>query len=254
MTRNSIFNGLFGMVLLLVGSAAVGQCQLSVGWEPWPPYQFEAEDGSISGLDGDLMNAIMAEMPCEAEWMAATWKRQLERLQSGKLGAALGASYTPARAEWGRFSEPYRQAVNHLVVTPELDGQFDSLEAFLAAGHKLGVMKDYHYGDDVMATLANAAYSAQIEPTQASEANMLKLTSGRVDGILMDAFVAANLKHEMGVEDKVAAQAIAVSTDDIYALFSKASVDAATVERFNAVLAKLKADGTIQEIIGRYMQ
>lgn len=240
--------------LMMLAAGAATACELAVGWEPWPPYQFEAEEGSISGLDGDLMNAIMAEMPCEASWVAATWKRQLEHLEAGKLDAALGASYTEARAAWGRFSESYRQAVNQLVVRSDLGGQYGSLQQFLAAGHKLGVMKDYHYGENAMALVADAAYADQIEVTVASEANILKLTSERVDGILMDAFVAAHLIREMDVADKVASETIEVSTDDIYALFSRASVDADTVARFNAVLADLKADGTIEEIIARYLR
>ena len=231
------------------------QCQLTVGWEPWPPYQYQSEDGTVVGLDADLMRAIADEMPCELEWVPATWKRQLERMKSGKQDAAVGASYTEDRTSWGRYSGTFRESVNHLVVAAALDGRYDSLEAFLSAGHTLGFMQDYHYGPEVMALLQSEAYADQLEATVATEANLLKLATGRVDGILMDAFVAASLKRglDSAKAARVGDQSIAVSGDDLHVLFSRASVSEDTADRFDAVLERLKADGTIQAIVDRYM-
>lgn len=251
--RRVLLSCLLAIFCLPMMTAATA-CELIVGWEPWPPYQFEGDDGQITGLDGDLINAITTEMGCTLTWAQTTWKRQLAGVESGEYNAVMSASHTDERAVWGNFSDVYRQSANHLVLAKKLEGQFDSLESFLAAGKKLGVMKDYHYGDEVMVLLGSDQYRKQVQDTLAANANIKKLSSGRVDGILMDVFVISSLKREMGVADKLAAGSIEVSTDGLHVLFSKVSVDQPTLDRFNAVLSRLKADGTIQKIVDRYSQ
>jgi polar amino acid transport system substrate-binding protein len=238
--------------LLLANQTVLAACEMSVGWEPWPPYQLLDESGDVSGVDGDLVSAIMSEMGCTVTWVEASWNQQLQSVESGSLDAAIGASRTPEREVWGLFSEAYRQSANNLVVTTDLAGQHASLEAFLEDGKILGVMLEYHYGDDVMALIGQQEYHSQIQETTANEANMKMLARGRLDGILMDKFVASTMRREMGVDDKVSSASIEVSADPIHMLFSKVSVSAETVGEFNGVLARLQADGTIQAILDKY--
>jgi polar amino acid transport system substrate-binding protein len=240
------------LIYFLGASTTLAACELIVGWEPWPPYQFANDEGQLTGVDGDLITAIGTEMGCKLSWVETTWKRQLAGIESGEISAVMSASHTPERAVFGRFSEIYRQSANHLVVSKALEGQYDSLEAFLDAGKKLGVMKDYHYGDEVMALLGRDQYGRQVQDTILSEANLRKLASGRIDGVLMDAFVISSLKREMGVADKLASSSIEVSTDGLHMLFSKVSVDQQTLDNFNTVLSRLQADGSIQKIIDQY--
>ena len=245
--------GPFGILLFfcLLGPLA-NACELTVGWEPWPPFEFETADGQVSGLDGDLLATIAGEMNCTLTWVQTTWKRSLAAVESGEINLVMSASHTAERAVWGIYSESYRQSANHLVLGRDLQGKFDSLEAFLTDGKKLGIVKDYFYGEKVMEIIGADQYRKQVRDTLAANGNMKRLASGRVDGILMDAFVAKSLKRELGVEDKIAADSIEVSSHDLFVLFSKSSVEQQTVDEFNAVLARLKADGTIQRLFDQY--
>lgn len=243
----------FGLMLLLLAASPItSACELNVAWEPWPPYEFATANGEVSGLDGDLLMAIVGEMDCTVTWVQKTWKRSLAGLESGEVSLVMSASHTEERAVWGRYSDVYRQSSNHLVLGKELQGQFASLEAFLDAGKKLGIVKDYYYGEEVLALISAEKYKKQVFDTLAANANMKKVASGRVDGILMDSFVASSLKREMGIVDKIAADSIEVSSHDLFVLFSKASVDQQTVDEFNKVLDRLKADGTIEQLLDKY--
>ena len=256
--HNPRFNNrkFLGLLLLVfsISSPLASACELKITWEPWPPFEIETADGQVSGLEGDLLTAIVGEMDCTITWVQATWKRSLQDAESGKIDAVLSASYTEERAVWGRFSDVYRQSINHLVMGKDLGGRYGSLEAFLDAGKKLGIVKEYYYGEQVMALITAGQYRKQIYDTLAAEANMKKVASGRVDGALMDSFVASNLKQEMDVADKIAATSIEVSSEDLHVLFSKASVDQQTVDDFNNVLARLKADGTLKKLFDQYSQ
>jgi polar amino acid transport system substrate-binding protein len=247
---------LFGLLLLvfIAVSPATTACELKIAWEPWPPYQQETDAGEVSGLDGDLLGAIVGEMDCTITWVQSTWKRSLQGVESGEISAVMSAIRTEDRAAWGRYSDVYRQSANHLVLGNDLEGQYDSLEDFLAAGNKLGIVKEYNYGNQVMALIADDQYKMQIRDTLAADANMKRVASGRVDGVLMDVFVASNLKREMSLADKIAASSIEVSSEDLHVLFSKASVDQQTVDDFNSVLARLRAEGALQILFDQYSQ
>ena len=245
-----------GLVLLLgIAASPIGSaCELKVGWEPWPPYTFEAANGQISGLDSDLLSAIAAEMDCTLSWVQATWKRSLQRVESGEIDALMSAVFTEERAVWALYSNAYRQAANHLVVGKDFQGKYNSLKTFLDAGNKLGIVREYAYGERVMAMIGSDPYKNQIRDTMAANANMIRVASGRVDGVLMDAYVASSLKRELGVSDKIAATSIEVSSHDLHILFSKASVDPGIVDNFNAVLARLKTNGSLQKLFDKYSQ
>lgn len=242
----------FAALATLVAGNAHAQCELSVGWEPWPPYQFDDGQGGVTGVDGDLVSAILSEMDCSIQWVESSWNRQLKSVEAGELDAVIGASLTEERTAWGTFSEVYRRAANQLVVSREEAGRYPSLAAFLADGRILGVMREYHYGDEVMGLLAREEYRNQIQATTNAEANLQLLARGRIHGLLMDRFVAAHLIDKLELSEKIVPNALEVSADDLHVLFSKSSVDAADVARFNTVLARLKGDGTIQGIIDTY--
>lgn len=152
------------------------------------------------------------------------------------------------------ISAVFRQATNYLVLSKGLEGQYKTLDAFLGAGKKLGVVKEYFYGKQVMALITSKAFKKQIRDSLSAEANMKRVVSGRIDGALVDALVAGNLKRQMNAADKVAADLIVVSSENLHVLFSKASVEQQTVDDFNTVLARLEANGTLQKISDRYLQ
>ena len=62
----------------------------------------------------------------------------------------LGASQTTERKEFAYFSEPYRQELFQLYVRKnDADLPVADLKSFLTAGHKVGIVNEYYYGDEV---------------------------------------------------------------------------------------------------------
>ena len=62
----------------------LASCALSVGWEPWQPYQLKVGD-KVTGLDNDLFSAIAAQAGCVVTFKERPWKRILEEVKLGEL-------------------------------------------------------------------------------------------------------------------------------------------------------------------------
>ena len=47
--------------------AAPPPCKLSVGWDPWEPYQYADTDGEIRGLDIEILELLAADAGCDVQ-------------------------------------------------------------------------------------------------------------------------------------------------------------------------------------------
>jgi len=232
--------------LLSLAATPATACTLSMGWEEWQPYQYQ-QNGQLTGLDIDLVNAIAEEADCSVTFTEVPWARHLDRLAKGDLQLAAGASRTPEREGFAHFSAPYRTEAVALLTRS--DAAYDDLKAMLAAGGRLGVVREYEYGDAVADLIDSTAYGALVSAVDSDSTNYKKLLAGRIDGMLLDPYAAGALKTELGGATKIAA---VLTESPIHVMLSKASVEAATVERFNKALETLRSDGTYDAIVGRY--
>lgn len=239
----------FLMSLSVVGALAAAQpaaaCAWSMGWESWRPYQFQTADGP-GGLDIDLVSAIADKAGCTVSFMEMPWARHLDRLAVGEIDLAAGASRTPEREGFAHFSAPYR--TESVVLLTRADAAYGSLEEMLKAGGRLGVVREYEYGDAV-SELIDGTYAAQVSAVDSDETNYKKLLGGRIDGLLLDPFTVGALQSELGGGTKIAAS---ISDSPIHVMFAKTSTTPEDVKAFDDALAALRADGAYDRIIARY--
>lgn len=83
----------------------------------FPPYENVAEDGSIVGIDIDIMKAICDELDMELEVQNTEFLSVIVSVERGAADvAASGITITPERLEQVDFSEPYTQAKQVVIV------------------------------------------------------------------------------------------------------------------------------------------
>lgn len=232
--------------LLSLAATPAMACTLTMGWEEWPPYQYR-QDGQLTGLDIDLVRAIADEAGCTVTFTEVPWARHLDRLANGDLQLAAGASRTPEREGFAHFSAPYRTEAVALLTRS--DAAYDDLKVMLAAGGRLGVVREYEYGDGVADLIDSTAYGSLVSAVDSDTTNYRKLLAGRIDGMLLDPYAAGALKAELGGATKIAA---VLTESPIHVMLSKATVESATVERFDRALEALRSKGIYDAIVGRY--
>ena len=236
-----------------VPAKPVTDCQLTMGLDAWEPYQYMSVGNKVSGLDVELVQAVAADMGCGLDVVQGSWVELLALLKDGQVDFLMGASKTEERQNFALFSDPYRQERFQLFVRKDDDKQqFSDLKSFVTAGHKVGVVNEYYYGDDVAALYGDETLKPLFVGAIISELNMARLLDEEIDGMLEDSFVGASLLRRKGLDQYIEPHPISLGNSDVYVMFSKASVTPEQVQRFNQGLSALRANGSYNHIVEKY--
>ncbi|WP_233008645.1 substrate-binding periplasmic protein [Rheinheimera faecalis] len=229
-------------------------CQLKLGFESWEPYQYVGLEQQASGLDIEIVQAVAGRMNCTLVLQHGTWQDLLGQFRQGQLDVLLGASKTPAREEFALFSEPYRAEQFQLFVRKDdVDKyNFDSVAQMVAAKHKVGLISDYYYGEQITALYSDDQMRPQFVESTMSEQNIAVLLDDQVDAVLEDSFVGAAIIRRKGLEQQVQPHSIKLEETPIYVMFSKSTVQPEQVSSFNQALQQLKDSGDYQQLLSKY--
>ena len=230
-------------------------CRLTMGWDPWEPYHYLDPSGEERGLDVELVSAIAASADCEIDFERDSWASLLRRVAAGEVDLISGATQTPERDEYARFSDPYRQEAFVLFTRAGDESRFtgSTLAALLEGGMRIGVTDGYLYGTTVESLRDDPRFTEQFVVADIGETNATRLMNGDIDGFLEDRFVAAAVIRRRGLEEDVNA-GLVISSTDVRLMFSRASVDPALIARFNESMASLRRAGDFDAIQSRYLR
>ncbi len=240
-------------VLMVVSLAACGttttdtetqKTQLVMGTNAaFPPYEYYDEDGqTIIGIDAEIAKAVADKLDMELTIKDMEFDSLLTAVQSGAVDIVFaGLTVTDERKESVDFSITYATGIQVIIVK---DGSAIASVDDLAGktiGVQAGTTGDIYctdeFGQDNVKQFSNGALA------------VAALQNDQVDCVVIDnepakAFVAANdglkiLETEYAVEDYAAA-------------ISKDNAD--LTEKVNAAMEELKADGTIDGILAKYIK
>ena len=233
--------------------AATPPCVMTMGMDAWEPYQFMTVGNTPTGLDVELVQAVTATMGCQLNVVQGSWLELLTLLKEGEIDFVLGASQTEERKAFAYFSEPYRQERFQLYVRKgDAEKPFTDLAAFLNAGHKVGIVNEYYYGDEVAKLYGDEALRSQFVGAIISELNMARLLDEEIDGLLEDSFVGASILRRKGLDKYIQPHSISLGSSDVFVMFSKASVTAEQVQQFNQALGQLRSSGAYNRLLEKY--
>ena len=207
----------------------------------FPPYEMTTDGGDIEGIDVDTAKAIAEKLGLELQVDDMEFDAALLSVQQGKADIAMaGITVTDERKAVMAFSDSYATGIQSTIVPEGSDiASPDDL-----AGKKIGTQRGttgYIYCTDDFGEDSVVAYDNGLTAVQA-------LNNGQVDAVVIDnapakEYVAANpglkvLETSYAEED----YAIGMNKDNT-----------ALVEAVNAALEELKADGTLQSIVDKYI-
>ena len=229
-------------------------CELTLGWDPWEPYQYLTPDNQVKGLEIELIQSMAKQVNCSVAFKQGEWMNLLEDLKSGKIDMLGGASKTKPRELFAHFSEPYRHESFVLYLSTESmeDYAEKSIYELMEEKFRLGVTEDYIYGEAIGMIQDNKTYQSQIVTVPITEVNYYNLMQDNIDGFLEDPFVAGYTIKRKGLSSKIAASGIKVHSGDVSIMFSKASIKPELVEQFNIALETIKESGEYKKILATY--
>jgi len=248
------FGACLSVLLLGAGTAVqAAECPrdgtLIVGAGDYRPHHI-VEGNTVTGMDFEVLEAVLGKLGCSLDVQVLPWARHLKGLEEGTVDVASPVTKTPEREEFAAFSSVYVHAVERLFVRPGQEDSFPDLKSFFENGEKLGVIREFAYGggyDDLKTT-----HAAQIEEVGEMSSNIKKVAAGRLTATIGDEFVTASDIKAAGMTGQVVPASTAISSYQLYFMFSKKSVPAEFVTAFNAELEKMQGNGEFDAITAKY--
>ena len=206
----------------------------------FPPYEMTTDSGDFEGIDIETAQAIADKLGLELQIDDMDFDAALLSVQQGKADIVMaGVTVTDERKAVMDFSDSYATGIQSVIVPEGSDiASPDDL-----AGKKIGTQRGttgYIYCSDDFGDDNVVAYDDGLTAVQA-------LNNGQVDAVVIDnapakEFVAANpglviLDTSYAEEDYAIGMAKGSSLEDAV----------------NAALEELKADGTLQSIVDKYI-
>ena len=212
----------------------------------FPPYEMTTDSGDFEGIDIEIAGAIAEKLGLELQIDDMDFDAALLAAQTGKSDMVMaGVTVTDERKAVMDFTDSYASGVQVVIVPEDSDiASIDDMQGKMI-GVQRGTTGDLYCSD----TVENGGFGAEnVTPYPDGLTAVQALMNGQVDCVVIDnapaqEFVTANpglkiLDTEYANED----YAIGVAKGNTQLL-----------DAINTAIAELKADGTIQSILDKYI-
>lgn len=221
------------------GTAQSGVLVMATNAE-FPPYEYH-EGSAIVGIDAEIAAAIAEKMGCELQIEDIAFDAIIPEVTSGKADMGMaGMTVTEERMENVDFSATYAVA-RQVVIVAEGSGitslaDLDGKTIGVQQGTTGDIYATDEFGDDHI-----ERYAKGMEAVQA-------LSQGKIDAVIIDnepakVFITEN--EGLIILDEAYA-------DEEYAIAVKKG-NTVLLEQINKALEELKADGTLDAIVAKYI-
>ena len=205
-----------------------------------PPYEMTTDSGEIEGIDVDTAKAIAEKLGLELQIDDMDFDAALLSVQQGKADIVMaGVTVTDERKAVMDFSDSYATGIQSIIVPNDSDiASPDDL-----AGKKIGTQRGttgYIYCSDDFGEDSVVAYDNGLTAVQA-------LNNGQVDAVVID---NAPAKEYVAANPGLKVLDTSYAEEDYAIGLAKGS---ALKDAINTALEELKADGTLQSIVDKYI-
>ncbi|WP_246840929.1 ABC transporter substrate-binding protein [Hahella sp. CCB-MM4] len=246
------------ILFLFSSAAAYSNCSktIVVNQTNWRPYMYINDKGEMAGLDHELVKAILETAQCNYEFVQMPSKRALLELENGRIDMVAGASITPAREKYGRFTASYRDETMVLFIRRDQSGYFPAKDLDQ-------LLNSYQL---IMGAVIGAYYGAEYEALnhkQLSQRNQLVLLKDnhallplllnyRVDLVVGDRVSLSFIANEMGIGGQVSVHDHVLNRDLVHFLLSRKSTTAEDVESINQAIKSFRSSASYKLIMSHY--
>lgn len=207
----------------------------------FPPYEMTTDSGEFEGIDIETAQAIADKLGLELQIDDMDFDAALLAVQQGKADMVMaGVTVTDERQNVMDFTDSYATGIQSIIVKEDSDiASVDDL-----AGKKIGTQRGttgYLYCSDDFGDENVVAYDNGLTAVQ-------MLNNGQVDCVVIDnapakEFVAANPGLKL-LDTAYVEESYAIGV-------GKGNTE--LKDAINTALEELKADGTLQAIVGKYI-
>jgi polar amino acid transport system substrate-binding protein len=236
------------ILVYTVFSIPLAASEIEVATIDWKPYS--GRDLPNYGFTSEIVSKAFGRSGLGVKFTFLPWKRARQETETGKIDVLSPAYFSAERAQIYAVSEPY--AWSTLVFCKKEGKDITYKELKDLKPYKIGVVMGY-----VNSPEFDQADYLQKDLASSDLLNLKKLLGGRVDLIVIDKFVAADLLTKnpklKATPDDIVFLSPPVAVHPIHAMISKTVPEyAQKMEAFNCGLKEIIKDGTVEKIIKKH--
>ena len=246
---------LFALAVAGVALAASAQEKdvLRVAIDPtYEPFTYKTADGTPTGFDVDIANAICEQIKRKCEFVEQVWDSMIPGLQAKKYDVIISSmSITADRLRVVDFTDKYYNTPSKIVVRNDI--KFDGVASL--KGKKIGVLKGSTQEKYANGELKKVG--VVVTPYEAQDQVYLDIKSGRLDGTVADV-----LEVTAGFLSKPEGKDYGVVGPDLYipkyfgqgAGFALRKGRGDLKAELSAAIKAIRANGTYKKINDKYFK
>ena len=207
----------------------------------FPPYEFVNDDGTYGGIDVEIATAIAEKLGYTLVVKDMEFDSLIAAVDGGAIDFAMaGMTVTDERKESVNFSNTYAQGVQ-VIIVPE-GSKIATVDDLSGAtiGVQAGTTGDIYCTDDFG--------QDNVKQYKTGAEAVAALLNGQVDCVVIDNEPA---KNYVAANEGLSILDTAYAEEDYAAAIAKTNTE--FLDQFNTALAELQADGTVDQIIAKYI-
>lgn len=225
---------------------------LTIAADSWCPINCQRPETKL-GVGIDLAKAIFEPLGYDINYVIMPWSEALSKVRTGQVDAVIGAS----RADDATLifpSQSILQSSDDFYISRGASWRFQGVHTL--KGKKLGVIKDYGYGRDVLDYVhANESNRSLIQASEGDDAlktNIHKLLNHKIDVLVETRPVMDYMIATLRLDDKVE-WAGGGAQLPVYLAFSPALPRSRQLaDQFDAGMRRLASSGALEGFYSPY--
>ena len=247
---------------LLAASAAVGSLtscgetnakdsslpQLIVGSDTYPPYIYLNNDGVPAGIDVEIATEAFRRMGYAARFETIDWEQKTDLVESGTIDCIWGCFSMQGREEMYRWAGPYM--VSRQVAAVDADSSIRSLSDL---ADKTVAVQSTGKPEEIFLSGSDPRIPQTVEVLSIENRSVqyALLSCGYVDAIAAHETGILQYMKDNSVEFRILEEPLLVT--GLGAAFAKNDTRGLD-SQLTDTLAQMRADGTLEQIVGRYLE
>ena len=222
---------------------------LVIGTADWKPWQI-VKEGQLTGITPEILQALSHRTGYELEVKILPQRRLMREFERQEIDMepAVSPSWREKQRDISVYTKPYYETSDVILVRKGSSIAGTAVEDF--KGRSLGCGLGYYYPEGFQEALACGDIIRDDNPV--SEYNIMKLSQHRLDGIIVDRIQADYMINVLGLNAEDFEIAYVFGPSKLSLRLHKNKRDVLPI--LDKALESMKADGTIDRIVAKYLQ
>lgn len=218
-----------------------------VGSDNYPPYNYEDVDGNPTGIDVDLATEAFRRMGYRAVFTTIDWEGKKELVESGEIDCIWGSFSIDGREDQYQWTKPYMYSRQVIAVRKD-----SGIECFADLAGKRVAVQSTTKPEEIFLSHTDPRIQQleELFSLQNRELVYPYLSKGYVDAIAAHEVAILQCMSDYDLEYRILDEPLL--TVGLGVAFSKTD-DRGLAETLSGVFEEMRADGTLEQILGKYL-